>query len=80
MATAERTGGGAGHLSARRRGGLKVRRDQGITLIELIVAMALFALVAVMGLQALNGMLRSRDRLSDMADETAGLSTARASR
>ena len=37
--------------------------DAGLTLIELIVAMALFALVAAMGLQVLNGMLRARDRL-----------------
>jgi general secretion pathway protein J len=38
---------------------------RGLSLIELVVAMALFALVAVMGLQTLNGTIRTRDALSD---------------
>lgn len=50
--------------------------DQGLTLLELVAAMALFALVAVMGLQALSGTLRSRERLDAIADETAGLNDA----
>ncbi|MCA0873488.1 prepilin-type N-terminal cleavage/methylation domain-containing protein [Seohaeicola saemankumensis] len=48
--------------------------DAGLTLIELIVAMALFALVAAMGLQVLNGMLRARDRLVTRSDDTSALS------
>ncbi|KMK64006.1 type II secretion system protein J [Puniceibacterium sp. IMCC21224] len=36
---------------------------KGLTLIELVVSMAIFALVATMGLQALTGALRMRDRL-----------------
>lgn len=53
-----------------------MRHQAGITLIELVVAMALFALVAVMGLQALNGMLRARDRLEALSAGTAELSAA----
>lgn len=50
------------------------RRDRGLSLIELVVAMAVFALVAIMGLQSLAGMLHMRDRLTEMDDETAALS------
>ncbi len=45
-----------------------MRRDRGLTLIELVVAMALFALIAIMGLQAMTGTLRLRDRLTEMDD------------
>ena len=38
------------------------RGPRGLSLIELVVALALFALVATMGIQALNGTLRMRDR------------------
>jgi general secretion pathway protein J len=51
-------------------------RDNGLTLIELAVAMLIFALVAVMGLQALTGMLRMRDRLAGIDENTAELSLA----
>lgn len=51
-------------------------RDRGLTLIELVVAMALFALIAVMGVQALSGSLRMRDRLAEIDTETAQLGTA----
>lgn len=37
--------------------------DQGLSLLELVVALALFALVAVMGVQALHVTLSHRDRL-----------------
>jgi general secretion pathway protein J len=37
---------------------------RGLSLIELVVAMAIFALVAVMGMQTLNGTIRTRDALS----------------
>jgi general secretion pathway protein J len=47
--------------------------DSGLTLIELVVAMAIFALVAVMGLQALTGAMRMRDRLTEIDTETAEL-------
>ncbi|WP_270725272.1 type II secretion system protein GspJ [Shimia sp. Alg240-R146] len=55
---------------------LKGPRDHGLSLLELVVAMALFALVAVMGLQLLTGTLRMRDRLETTATETAELSRA----
>lgn len=38
---------------------------RGLSLIELVVAMALFALVAVMGTQTLTGTIRTRDALTD---------------
>lgn len=51
-------------------------RTRGLTLIELVAAMAIFALVAVMGAQALSGMLRQRDALIPRADRAAELETA----
>lgn len=52
------------------------RGDEGLTLIELVVAMAIFALIAVMGLQALTGAMRTRDRLSQIDTDTAELGFA----
>ena len=49
------------------------RRDGGLTLIELVVAMAIFALVAAMGLQALTGAMRMRDRLVQIDEDTGAL-------
>ena len=46
---------------------------RGLTLIELVVAMAVFALVAIMGLQSLTGSLTMRDRLTATADNTENL-------
>ncbi|MEL6886683.1 MAG: type II secretion system protein GspJ [Pseudomonadota bacterium] len=48
-------------------------RDRGLTLIELVAAMAIFALVATMGLQSLSATLRSRDALADRSDAVAAL-------
>ncbi|WP_323769595.1 type II secretion system protein GspJ [Antarctobacter sp.] len=55
-----------------------MRRDKGLSLIELVVAMALFALVAVMGMQTLSGTIRSRDVLTarDDRDESLGVTLA----
>ncbi|MDM8167623.1 type II secretion system protein GspJ [Roseovarius sp.] len=50
--------------------------SRGLTLIELVVAMSIFAMVAVMGMQSLTGTLRLRDRLADTAEQTAGLGAA----
>ncbi len=50
--------------------------DTGMTLIELVVAMAIFALVAIMGLQSLTGTLRIRDRLITLDDQNAELGLA----
>lgn len=50
--------------------------NRGMTLIELVVAMAVFALLAIMGVQALTGTLRLRDRLTGIESGTAELSLA----
>ncbi|MEP3944604.1 type II secretion system protein GspJ [Ascidiaceihabitans sp.] len=52
---------------------MRYRRDQGLSLMELVVAMAVFALVAVMGLQSLTGLLRSRDQLVRTGDAASEL-------
>lgn len=44
--------------------------NAGLTLIELVVAMSVFALVAIMGVQSLTGTLRQRDRASVSAAES----------
>ena len=49
-------------------------RTRGLTLIELVTALALFALVAVMGLQALTANLRMREQLVRMDQQAAELS------
>lgn len=51
-------------------------RDSGLTLIELVVAMALFAMIAVAGLQAMTGSLRLTDRLQRIDKNSAELSLA----
>ncbi|MFT5796429.1 MAG: general secretion pathway protein J [Candidatus Azotimanducaceae bacterium] len=51
-----------------------VQNDRGLTLLELVIAMSVFALVAIMGLQSLTGMLRTRDSLMRLDTETAALS------
>ena len=50
--------------------------DRGITLIELVVVLAVFALIATMSLQALSGTLRQRDRLLALEAETADITLA----
>lgn len=47
---------------------------RGLTLIELVAAMAVFALVAIMGLQLLSGTLRQRDRLESLSQKAAEIS------
>lgn len=48
----------------------------GLTLIELVVVMAIFALVAVMGVQSLTGTLRISDRLRGIDSATSNTGTA----
>ncbi|CUH89342.1 PilD-dependent protein PddD [Phaeobacter sp. CECT 5382] len=50
--------------------------ERGLSLIELVVAMAIFALVAVLGTQALTGMIRMRDDLAARSDQAATLAEA----
>lgn len=55
-----------------------MKAPRGLTLIELVVALAVFALVAVMGLQTLTGTLRLQDRLGGEADRAAALAATAA--
>lgn len=48
-------------------------RDRGLTLIELVVALSIFALVAAMGLQTLTGSMRLRDSLERRDHDAAEL-------
>ena len=48
-------------------------RDRGLSVIELVAAMAIFALVAVMGAQALGGMIRLRQGIAARSAEAAAL-------
>lgn len=50
-------------------------RDAGLSLIELVVAMAVFAMVAVMGLQSLAGMTRGQAVLEQRATAQMALHT-----
>jgi general secretion pathway protein J len=52
---------------------VSARRDRGVTLIELVAVTAIFALAAVMGLQALTGAMRAESRLTEIEAETAAL-------
>lgn len=53
--------------------GGRVGGSAGFTLVELVAALAIFALVAVMATQALNGALRQRDALAARDDAAAAL-------
>ena len=52
----------------------RAAQDRGLTLLELVAVLSIFAMVAVMGLQALGGMMRARDRISDADERAAALS------
>lgn len=45
-------------------------RNSGFTMLELVVVLALFALIATFSLQALSGMLRARDSLQAVDKDT----------
>lgn len=51
-------------------------KTRGLSLIELVVALALFAMVAIMGAQAINGTLFLRDRLISTERDTAQMTFA----
>ncbi|SLN47015.1 Pseudopilin GspJ [Roseovarius gaetbuli] len=52
----------------------RTAQDRGLTLLELVAVLSIFAMVAVMGLQALGGMMRARDRITDADEKAAALS------
>ncbi len=49
------------------------RASAGFTLLELVVVLAVFALVTVMSLQALQGTIRSQSRLTEQSQDNAAL-------
>ena len=51
-------------------------RHRGFTLLELLIAIALMALLAVLGWRGLDSVLRSRERIAANSDDLRGLSVA----
>lgn len=51
-------------------------RDSGLSLLELVVVLAIFSMVAIMGLGALRGALRTQDGLTRVETHTAALARA----
>lgn len=51
-------------------------KDQGLSLLELVVVMAIFSLVATIGLQSISGTLRARDRLVQTEADTSRMAMA----
>jgi general secretion pathway protein J len=52
------------------------RRHRGFTLVELLVAIAVLAIVAVLGWRGLDGIIRSRQSLTITMEQTRGLQLA----
>lgn len=52
------------------------RGDSGFTLVELLVAISILALVAVLGWRGLDGILRARTNLTESLEQTRGLQLA----
>lgn len=50
-----------------------MRRAQGFSLIELVAVLAIFSVVALIGVQVIQAAVRSSDRLSDVSDQSADL-------
>lgn len=53
-----------------------LRRARGFTLIELLVAVAVLAIVAVLGWRGLDGIVRSRQALTEQMEQTRGIQLA----
>lgn len=51
-------------------------RKRGFTLIELLVAVAVLAIVAVLGWRGLDGIVRSRQALTEQMEQTRGIQLA----
>jgi general secretion pathway protein J len=55
---------------------MRNQHNKGFTLVELLVAIAVLAIVAVMGWRGLDGIIRSRQALTATMDQTRGLQLA----
>ena len=55
---------------------MQAQRHHGFTLIELLVAIAILALLAGVSWRALDGMLRTQERISAQADDNLSLQTS----
>lgn len=53
-----------------------IRPQQGFTLVELLVAITVLAMVAVLGWRGLDGIVRSRATLTGQMDQTRGMQLA----
>lgn len=55
---------------------LSPRRARGFTLVELLVAITVLAIVAVLGWRGLDGIIRSRQALTEQMEQTRGIQLA----
>ena len=53
-----------------------MKNARGFTLVELLVAITVLAIVAVMGWRGLDGIVRSREKLTHQMEETRGIQLA----
>ena len=51
-------------------------RARGFTLVELLVALAIMAMMAGLAWRALDGMIRARDQITQRSDETLAMQAA----
>ena len=63
------------HRASRRRG-LMLNRTSGFTLVELLVAISILAMVAVLGWRGLDGIVRARVALTEQMETTRGMQLA----
>jgi general secretion pathway protein J len=52
---------------------MRAERSRGFTLVEMLIAIGILAMIAVLGWRALDGMLRSRAALTDSIQQTRAM-------